>query len=122
MAAQTFRESLTDAIRYWEPRRILYNLVLAATVLTYFGLNYPASKEALLSVNGALLIFILVVLANVAYCAAYVVDIFAQLSEFRLVWLKYRWVLLIIGIVFAGTITRFFALGMFSSASTTISQ
>jgi hypothetical protein len=72
------RESLTDAIRYWEPRRILYNVVLAAVVLTYFGLNYPASKESLLSVNGALFIFILIVLANVAYCAAYVADIFAH--------------------------------------------
>jgi hypothetical protein len=122
MAVQTFRESLTDAIRYWEPRRLLYNLVLAATVLTYFGLNYPASKEALLSVDGALFIFILAVLANVAYCAAYVVDIFAQLSEFRPVWLKYRWAMLAIGIFFAGAITRFFALGMFSSASTTNSH
>ena len=73
----TLRESLTDAIRYWEPRRILYNAVLAATVLTYFGLNYPASKESLLSVNGALFIFILAVLANVAYCSAYLADIFA---------------------------------------------
>ena len=114
MDFQNFRESLTDAIRYWEPRRILYNVVLAAIVLTYFGLNYPASKEGLLSVNGALFIFILAVLANIAYCSAYVADIFAQSSGFRLVWLKYRWILLVVGIFFAGTITRFFALAMFS--------
>ena|SRR5579863_418514 len=110
-----FRESLTDAISYWEPRRILYNVVLAATVLIYFGRNYPASKESLLSPDGALFIFILAVLANVAYCAAYIADIFAQLSGFRLIWLKYRWILLMVGIFFAGTITRFFALAMFSS-------
>jgi hypothetical protein len=122
MAAGTFRETLTDAIRYWEPRRILYNLALVAIVLAYFSRSYPASKEALLSVDGALFIFILAVLANVAYCAAYVVDIFAQWSEFRPVWLKYRWVLLLVGILFAGTITRFFALGMFSSATTTAGQ
>ena len=122
MDLNNFRESLTDAIRYWEPRRILYNAVLAATVLTYFGLNYPASKESLLSVNGALFIFILAVLANVAYCSAYVADIFAQLSGFRLVWVKYRRILLIVGIFFAGTITRFFALAMFSSPSTAISH
>jgi hypothetical protein len=114
MDPRDFRETLTDAIRYWEPRRILYNVVLAATVLTYFGLNYPTSKESLLSANGALLIFILAVLANVAYCVAYIADIFAQLSGFRLVWVKYRWILLMVGILFAGTITRFFALAMFS--------
>lgn len=119
MDVPNYREFLTDSIRYWEPRRILYNVVLAAIVLTYFGLNYPASRESLLSVNGALLIFILAVLANVAYCSAYVADIFAQLSGFRLVWVKYRWILLIIGTFFAGTITRFFALGLFASPSTT---
>jgi hypothetical protein len=90
MELPNFRESLTDAIRYWDPRRILYNVVLAAIVLTCFCLNYPASREGLLSVNGALFIFILAVLANVAYCSAYVADIFAQLSGFRLVWVKYR--------------------------------
>jgi len=115
MDLREFRESLTDAIRDWEPRRILYNVVLAAIVLTYFGLNYPASKESWLSLNGGLFIFMLAVLANVAYCAAYVADIFAQSSGFRLVWVKYRWILLIIGILFAGTITRFFALAMFAS-------
>ncbi len=30
METATIREWATDAIRYWEPRRILYNLVLAA--------------------------------------------------------------------------------------------
>jgi len=33
----TIRECATDAVRYWEPRRIIYNLVLAAIVLAYFG-------------------------------------------------------------------------------------
>jgi hypothetical protein len=32
MDAQAFRGSLTDAIRYWEPRRSVYNVVLAAIV------------------------------------------------------------------------------------------
>jgi hypothetical protein len=119
---QNFRESLTNAIRYWEPRRVAYNVILAAIVLTYFGLNYPASKEGLLSVNGALFIFVLAVLANVAYCSAYVADILAQSSGFRPVWVKYRWILLIIGIFFAGTITRFLALGMFALSSTNVGR
>ena len=116
MDAQTLRESVTAAIRYWEPRRLLYNAVLAAVVLTYFGLNYPASRSAL-SVDFVLLVFILAVLANVAYCAAYPVDVFVCASSYRESWRKYRWVVFLIGLLFAATITRFFALGMFPTAS-----
>jgi len=86
----TIREWATDAIRYWEPRRILYNLVLAAIVLAYFVMGLPATK-ALLSVNFVLMLFLLAVLANVAYCAAYAVDIFAQISGFRELWQRSRW-------------------------------
>jgi len=114
MERKSLRECATDAIRYWEPRRLLYNLALAVVVLAYFAVNYPASKAAL-SIDSALLVFLLAVLANVAYCVAYAVDIFAQMSGFRLLWLQYRWILLVVGILFAGTITRFFAMAWFSS-------
>jgi hypothetical protein len=112
VSTQTFCESVTDAIRYWEPRRLLYNALLAAIVLVYFGIAYPASKQ-FLAVDSILWIVLLAVLANVAYCAAYIVDVFAQLSSYRDVWRSYRWVLLSVGLLFAGIITRFFALGMF---------
>ena len=114
MDSQPLRESLTAAIRYWEPRRLLYNLALAIVVLGHFGMNYPASKTVL-SVDFALVLFLMAVLANVAYCAAYPVDIFAQSSGFRGEWLRYRWALFVTGLLFAGTITHFFALGMFST-------
>ena len=114
MERKSLRECATDAMRYWEPRRLLYNLALAAVVLVYFGINYPASKTEL-TVDFVLLIFLLAVLANVAYCVAYVPDIFAQMSGYRSVWLKYRWILLVVGILFAGTITRFFAVTAFSA-------
>jgi hypothetical protein len=112
MDAQTLRESVTGAIRYWEPRRLIYNAVLAAIILIYFGLNYPASKS-ILSVNFVLSVFLLAVLANVAYCAAYPVDVFVSASNYREEWRKYRWIVFIIGLSFAAIITRFFALGMF---------
>ena len=116
METPTLRDSLTDAIRYWEPLRLIYNAVLAAIVLIYFWIGYPASK-AELTVNSILFIFLLAVLANVAYCAAYLVDIFAQASGFRDSWRKNRWVLFLIGLLFAGTITRFWAYGMFAASS-----
>ncbi len=105
---------MSDAIRYWELRRIAYNGILAAVVLIYFALNYPASK-ARLTVNLALMIFILAVLANVAYCAAYIPDILAQLSGYRDKWRRYRWIVFAIGVLFAGVITRFWAMGLFSA-------
>jgi hypothetical protein len=114
MDTGSFREALTSAIRYWEPRRLIYNAVLAAIVLIYFGRNYPATKS-LISVDSILILFVLVVLANVAYCAAYVVDIFASASTLRDQWQKRRWIIFLIGLLFAAVITRFFALGMFPS-------
>ena len=112
MDAATLRESTTDAIRYWEPRRLIYNVILAAIVLIYFAVNYTASKTQM-TLNGAQAVFLLAVLANVAYCAAYVADIFAQISGYRELWHRYRWILFVIGMLFAGIITRFVAMGMF---------
>ena len=115
MDSQTFRESVTHAIRYWEPRRAAYNGVLAVVVAIYFGVYYPASRS-FLSVDSILGLFLLVVLANVAYCAAYPVDIFVSASGYRDQWQKHRWILFIIGLMFAAIIARFFALGMFAGA------
>jgi hypothetical protein len=113
METATIREWATDAIRYWEPRRVLYNLVLAAIVLACFVVALPVSK-GLITLNFVLGLFLLAVLAYVAYCTAYPVDIFAQVSGFRDLWQKYRWVLFVIGVVFAGIITRFWSLALFN--------
>ncbi len=116
METPTLRDSLTDAIHYWEPLRLAYNAVLAVIVLIYFWKGYPASKVNL-SVDSILLIFLMAVLANVAYCAAYFVDIFAQWSGYRETWRKNRWILFAIGLLFAGILTRFWAVAMFTSPS-----
>jgi hypothetical protein len=108
----TLRDSFTNAIRFWEPRRVIYNLVLTVIVVAYFVAAYPASK-AVLSVDSALGVFLLAVVANVAYCGAYLVDIFVQMSGFREVWHRGRWVLFVIGTTFAAIISRFVAMGMF---------
>ena len=115
MDAQNWRDSLTAAIRFWEPLRVAYNLVLATIVLIYFAIGYPASRNNV-SVDGILIVFLLAVLANVAYCAVYVVDLFVQASAFRDTWGKGRWVLFSIGLLFAAILTRFWAIGMFSIA------
>jgi hypothetical protein len=112
MEASTLRDYATDAVKFWEPRRVLYNLVLTAVVVLCFVVGYPASKMAL-SLDFCLGLFILAVIANVAYCAAYIVDLFVQSSGFRELWQRYRWLLFAIGTTFAAIITRFVAMGMF---------
>jgi hypothetical protein len=111
------REALTDALRYWEPRRIVFNAVLAVIVLAYFGVNWPHSRTVI-SLEGMLFVFILAVLANIAYCTAYLGDVFVQLSGLREAWRRVRWVLFLIGLAFAAIITRWFAMGFFTRPPT----
>ena len=107
-------DAVTDALRYWEPRRILYNGALAAIVAVYFFWNWPSSRSTV-TFDGLLFLFILAILANIAYCVAYLGDVFIQFSAFREVWRRYRWVLFAVGTIFAAIITRFFAIGFFRS-------
>jgi len=114
MADVSVREALTQAIRYWEPRRLLYNGLQLIVVATVFVLGLPISRSQL-NVNMLLFLFIMAVLANVAYCACYIVDVVAQLSDFRAIWLRFRWTLFVVGLAFAGVLTYFFATGIFIS-------
>ncbi|HET9803274.1 MAG TPA: hypothetical protein VFP96_08560 [Candidatus Acidoferrum sp.] len=115
----TLREAVSNAIKFWEPRRILYNVLLAAIVIGHFFYfsKTLANMKSIMSFDGVLGLFLLAVLANVAYCAAYPVDLFAQWSSYREVWLRYRWLLFILGLIFAAILTRFFSLGMLSGSA-----
>jgi hypothetical protein len=101
-----FREYVSDAIRYWEPRRLGYNLVLAAIVLGWVGLTWPHFRGAF-TWPSALAVFVLAVLANVCYCAAYLVDLTVQCSTYRDAWRKRRWLLWFVGAAFAGVLTYY---------------
>jgi hypothetical protein len=113
METALWRDYLSAAIRYWEPRRLLYNFVLALVVAAHIISGWPSSRESL-HFNGLLWLFVLAVLASVAYCAAYVVDIVVQMSGFRDDWLRMRWILLAIGLTFAAILTHFFAFAIFN--------
>ena len=107
-----FRELASEALRYWEPRRWLYNLALFAVVLAHFIASWPDSKS-LLSRDSLLALFLLAVLANVAYCAAYAVDLFVQFSDMRAGWARWRWLVLVTGIAFGAVVTHFVTMDMF---------
>jgi hypothetical protein len=106
---------VADALRYWEPRRVIYNAALAAVVLGDVLAGWPESK-ARLSVNVLLGFFFLAVLANVCYCAVYVVDFFVQFSGLRDAWVKGRIAVLAVGTTFAAVITHFFVTNILGGA------
>jgi hypothetical protein len=112
----TARQALSDALRYWEPRRVVYNVALALVVTAVYFANLPASRNALTFSNLQGL-FVLAVLANIAYCAAHVVDVMLQLSAYRPLWLRGRWTLLMIGIAFAAVLTNVFSHLFFADAA-----
>ncbi|HWA97342.1 MAG TPA: hypothetical protein VG713_02575 [Pirellulales bacterium] len=112
VTGNTTREAITDALRFWERARVLYNAALAAIVLGYFVGNLPYSRSVV-TLNSMLVLFLLAVMANLCYCAVYVIDIFVQASGFETPWRKARWAALAIGTAFAAIITRFIAMGAF---------
>jgi hypothetical protein len=102
----SLRDMLTDAVRYWEPRRIIYNLVLVAVVMTWLFFTWPHFQSAV-ALGSLLFLSLFALLANVCYCAAYVVDIPIQYSFFRDLWRRRRWSLWTAGMLFAILLTNY---------------
>jgi uncharacterized MAPEG superfamily protein len=101
-----FKQSVANALRYWESRRLLYNAVLSAVAAGWVIRTWPHFHSVrLMDVPPGdthpvlMILIILVFLANVCYCAAYLVDIPLQLTFVN--WHKHRWGLLLTGTLFA---------------------
>ena len=94
------RESLRDAIRYWEPHRIWYNVALTVLAGAWVLLTWPHFRPAL-TLQHLLELLVLAALANVCYSAAYLVDIPMQQTSFNVAWRQRRWVLWLLGTLFA---------------------
>jgi len=103
-----WKQAVLDALRYWEPRRLLYNGLLALVALGWLFLTWPHFRPALdlLRVppgeqhSALLLLTVLALLANVCYTAAYLVDIPARIS-FSVFWKRWRWMLWLAGTALA---------------------
>src|SRR5262245_24484830 len=87
---------VANGLRYWEPRRLIFNIVLGLVVAAHLVTNWPHSRT-LLTFNTMLGFFFLAVLANVCYCAVYVVDLFVQFSGLHTAWSKGRIATLVVG-------------------------
>ena len=106
------RAAVADSLKYWELRRLFYNLVLALVVIGHFAWAWPQSR-AHVSADLGLGMFLLAVLANIAYSVAYLPDLFLQLSGLREAKDYGRPILLAVGTAFAAVLTHFFCLGFF---------
>jgi hypothetical protein len=95
-----FRGLLGDSLRYWEFRRLIYNLILLAVVAAWVAATWPHFRP-MIEVHSLLLLAILALLANVCYCAVYLVDIPMQCSAFNGLWKRRRWVLWLAGTLLA---------------------
>ena len=100
------RSYIDDAIKFWEPRRIPYNLVLTAVTIVWFTLDWPHFRPGF-NLQMLLALLILAGLANICYCAAYLVDIPLQHSSFRAVWRRRRWWLWLAGMLFAALLASY---------------
>ena len=107
--AVELREILDDAIRYWELRRVPYNLILVAVVVVWLVANRANLHEALVW-PAILALFVMAALANVLYTVAYCVDVFVQFSSFRYLWRRQRWMLWLAGVLLAVALANFWIL------------
>ena len=80
--------------------------IVLVVVVIHFIVSWQDAKP-LLAPESLLRFFALAVLANVAYCAAYAVDIFVQYSALRASRAKWRWLVLILGTAFGAVIAHF---------------
>lgn len=95
-----WRQRLTRASRFWEPRRIIYNLVLTVVVAFWVLFTWPHLRPAI-NLNVLLLLSILAALANICYSAAYLVELTIRASASRVNLNRQRWLLWSMGMLFA---------------------
>ena len=101
------RETVSEMIRYWELRRIWYNIALGLQVVAWVVRTWPHFRPAL-TFDSLGRMLILAVLANVCYSSAYVVDLAVQASSYDPAWRRrWRGVLWIFGTLFALLVAQY---------------
>jgi len=91
---------LRDAAHWWEPRRILYNILLAGVFVALTVRTWPRLQPELNS-SAVLPLIVLAILANLCYCAAYAVDLAVFSVPAPAHRNRWRWALWSAGTLFA---------------------
>ena len=93
-----FRDVTKDAVRFWEWRRLTYNIVLVCISLLTFVVASSRSEHWYR--GPALSAFIQAALwANMAYCTAYAFEFLFQASRWRESWRRSRYLVFIAGLL-----------------------
>jgi hypothetical protein len=92
--------NLATAARFWETWRLAYNGVLLLVAATWVVATWPHFRGAFRLIP-FLQLMVLALLANVCYSSAYLVDMPLQASSLGARWTRWRWVLWLVGTVFA---------------------
>jgi hypothetical protein len=100
IAADEPKFSIRNAARFWEPRRLIYNVALTAIALFWLIKDWSHFRSAL-SWYFLGVITVLALLANLCYCAAYVADLAIQHLLPNLAWNRSRWAIWSLGTLFA---------------------
>jgi len=98
--SEPFLEAFAAAVRYWEPRRILYNVVLSAVAAGWIVATWPHFLPAF-ALSSVLPLTVLAVLANLCYCAAYPAEIAVQLCAAGAARARWRLAIWIAGLLLA---------------------
>lgn len=98
--------SFSDAMRFWERQRLLYNLALAATTTFWMVISWPHFLPAL-KLQSLALLGILALLANLCYCAAYAAEPAIQRRPTVSTRARMRWSLWLVGTLFAILLTSY---------------
>jgi len=93
------KDIINESIRYWEPRRIAYNVILALVVIGSF--LYHKQSLATLDWPAVVGLFLAAMLANALYCAAYAADLLVQMSDYQALWRRCRGLVWLLGTAFA---------------------
>ena len=93
-------KGLAAAARFWEPRRVLYNLLLFGVVVIWVVKSWPHFRPAM-TLESLGIMTVLALLANACYCAAYLAEILIQNATSSAAWNRQRWVIWVVGTVLA---------------------
>ena len=96
--------TLADALRFWEPRRILYNLALTLQAGVWVVRTWPAFRWAVVRPHLPELLG-LAGLANLCYCTAYLVEFALPASPGTA--RRWRWGLWTVGTLLALLIAQY---------------
>lgn len=100
MTDTTTKPTFRAAAAFWEPRRLVYNAILATIVLLWIVLTWPHFRPSL-TLGSVEAMIVLGLAANLCYSAAYLADVFMQSLIPNVHWRRFRWALFVLGTLFA---------------------